>query len=145
LEPIQSMLQSGRIAPAQIPKTGKPLYPTIGLGLFSTPQERLTSLSTSLFVILLHTTLEYAGVWDLVKTRSPRFAPLMTYNTPTAESLYLRWLSTIIMIVECQGHAPWYDTTVGHLTGTTALKILETIKFVLFDDVELPPSVDELF
>jgi hypothetical protein len=38
---------------------------------------------------MLHISLEYAGVWDLVKTRSPRFAPLMTYNTPTAESLYL--------------------------------------------------------
>jgi hypothetical protein len=47
LEPIRSILEHGRTAPAQIPKTGKPLYPPMGLGLFSIPQERLTTLRKS--------------------------------------------------------------------------------------------------
>jgi hypothetical protein len=53
----------------------------------------------------------------------------------------LRWLSSVTMFVACQGCTPWFEARVGHLTGTTALQTLKTIKFVLLDDSNSPPSV----
>jgi hypothetical protein len=49
-----------------------------------------------------------------------------------------------MVFVACQGCTPWFEARVGHLTGTTALKIMKTIKFVLHDHPELPESVHHL-
>jgi hypothetical protein len=81
---------------------------------------------------MLHTTLEYAGVWDLVKTRQGRLPPLVSYKTTTTEKVYLRWSSSVIVFVAYQNCAPWFEARVGHLTGTTAMRIIKTIKFVLY-------------
>jgi hypothetical protein len=91
---------------------------------------------------MLHSTLPYAGVSDLLRPRS--MMPQTSISTTTVELLYFRWLSSIIMFVACQGCTPWFEARVGHLTGTTALTIIKTVKFVLFDDPDLPPGVATL-
>jgi hypothetical protein len=48
------------------------------------------------------------------------------------------------MFVACQGCSPWFESRVGHLTGTTASKLLKTLKFVLLDDTTFMPSVQRL-
>jgi hypothetical protein len=57
-------------------------------------------------VVMLHTTLEYAGVWDLLQSRSSRLSTNIAYKSTTAEMVYLRWLSSIIVFVAYQGCAP---------------------------------------
>jgi hypothetical protein len=81
-----------------------------------------------------HTTLSCAGVWDLLRPGSPIMSPPISHKTITVDSLYLRWLSSVFMFVACPGCTPWFEARVGHLTGTTALKIIKTVKFVLLDD-----------
>jgi hypothetical protein len=49
------------------------------------------------------------------------------------------------VFVACQGCTPWFEARLGHLTGTTALNIIKTLKYILHDDPELPPSLHHLF
>jgi hypothetical protein len=72
---------------------------------------------------MIPTTFPFDGVWDLQKPQPPVELPPISFNTPTSEVLYLRWLSSIMMFVACQGCSPWFEARVGHLTGTTSLKI----------------------
>ena len=93
---------------------------------------------------MLHSTLPVAGHWDLVTNGSPIQTPITAFDSTTTETLYFRWMSSVTVFVACQGCTPWFEARVGHLTGTTALKILKTIKFVLHDHPELPPSIHDL-
>lgn len=93
---------------------------------------------------MLHSTLSHSGVWDLFNKGPPIEQTAISFNTTTAEMLYLQWLSSVLIFVACQGSTPWFEARVGHLTGTTALKLLKTIKFILFDHPNLPASIHAL-
>jgi hypothetical protein len=93
---------------------------------------------------MIHTTLPLPGIWDLITNGSLTDSPAIAFKTSTAELLYFRWLSSIIMFVAYQGSSPWFEARVGHLTGTTALKIIKTLKFVLLEDTTLPSAVTKL-
>jgi len=83
----------------------------------------------------LHSTLPFSGVWDLVcKNRSlTSLPPAPTFPAMTVETAYNRWLGDVIVFVACQGCSPWFEARVGHLTGTTCLKLMKTLKFVMLD------------
>jgi hypothetical protein len=93
---------------------------------------------------VIHTTLPLPGIWDLITNGSLTDSPAIAFKTSTAEMLRFRWLSSIIKFVVCQGCSPWFEARVGHLTGTTALKKIKTLKFVLLDDPTLPSAVPKL-
>jgi hypothetical protein len=49
-----------------------------------------------------------------------------------------------MVFVAYQSCTPWFKARVGHLTGTTALNTIKTIKFVLLDDQNLPERIRQL-
>jgi hypothetical protein len=62
--------------------------------------------------------------------------PEVIYVSLSAELLHRRWQSKTITFVACQGCTPWFEARVGHLTGTTVLKIVKILKFVLVDELD---------
>jgi hypothetical protein len=93
---------------------------------------------------MLHSTLPYAGHWDLVLAGSSITPESLRFRTTTVETIYFRWVSSVMVFVACQGCTPWFEARVGHLTGTTALSIMKSLKYILHDDPDLPPSMHEL-
>jgi hypothetical protein len=93
---------------------------------------------------MLNTTLPYEGVWDLLTIESPTDHQASSHKTTTEECVYLRWLSTVMVFVAYQSCTPWFEALVGHLTGTTALNTIKTIKFVILDDQNLPETIRQL-
>jgi hypothetical protein len=45
----------------------------------------------------------------------------LSFQTPLAETIYFRWVFSILVFVACQGCTPWFEAKVGHLSGITAL------------------------
>lgn len=128
------------------PKEWQTLVPTDGARTAIFAKRKINNVeclalcyrSGSKAVAMLHTTLPYATVWDLTTTGSTIELPVICYKNASAEMLYLRWLSSVTMFVACQGCSPWFEARVGHLTGTTAMQTLRTIKFLLLDDPNSP-------
>ena len=89
----------------------------------------------------IHSTLPLTGVWDLVNKKGsvnpPQPPPLRFLSLPS-ERLYKRWQGTATIFVSCQGCTPWFEARMGHLTGTTVLRTLKAVKFVIVDTVKSP-------
>jgi hypothetical protein len=86
-------------------------------------------------VVMLHTTLEYVGVWDIIQIPS---------DCIQHEKGLFQMALFYYCVVVYQGCTPWFEARVGHLTGTTALRVIKSARFVLLDDLNLPPSAKEL-
>jgi hypothetical protein len=80
---------------------------------------------------MLHSTLPNAGHWDLVLAGSGIIPKSLRFRTTTVEKIYFRWVSSVMVFVACQGCTLWFEARVGHLTGTEALSIMKSLKYIL--------------
>jgi hypothetical protein len=71
---------------------------------------------------MLPSTLPYAGHWDLVFAASSIDTESISFRTTTVETIYFRWVSTVMAFVAHQGCIPWFEARV--VTSTTALNII---------------------
>jgi hypothetical protein len=77
---------------------------------------------------------------------SPRELPMILQDTIMSEMLYTRWLSSVLIFVDCQGCTPRFETRGKHLTGrhTTALKAIKRSS-MFFWMIQIDPLSFESF